>query len=231
MARTDRQRGGFDPDRMADLTPHRPPSCRRSSRRRATAASGFTEVKIVGVGGGGGNAVNRMVEAGVQGVEFIAVNTDAQALQFSSALRKILIGGRQRRGLGAGGNPRRASARPRSAATRYATRSRAPTWCSSPPAWAAAPGTGAAPVVAEIARRARALTVARGDAAVRLRGQPAAHAPPRRAWRACAGNVDALIVIPNDRLLKMADRQMSVVEASGWRTTSCARASRASPTW
>jgi hypothetical protein len=62
-------------------------------------------VKIVGVGGGGSNAVNRMVEAGVQGVEFIAVNTDAQALQMSSAMRKIPIGGRNTRGLGAGGDP------------------------------------------------------------------------------------------------------------------------------
>src|ERR1700757_1002344 len=68
-------------------------------------AHGFTEVKIVGVGGGGTNAVNRMVEAGVQGVEFIAVNTDAQALQMSSAMRKIPIGGRGARGLGAGGDP------------------------------------------------------------------------------------------------------------------------------
>jgi len=66
----------------------------------ATAAKGFTEVKIVGVGGGGGNAVNRMIEAGISGVEFIAVNTDAQALAGSNALRKILLGARQ-------GRPRR----------------------------------------------------------------------------------------------------------------------------
>src|SRR6202051_3146309 len=68
-------------------------------------ARGFTEVKIVGVGGGGSTAVNRMVETGVQGVEFIAVNTDAQALQMSSAMRKITIGGRSGKGLGAGGDP------------------------------------------------------------------------------------------------------------------------------
>src|SRR2546430_5310710 len=66
-------------------------------------ARGFTEVKIIGVGGGGTNAVNRMVETGVQGVEFIAVNTDAQALQLSSAMRKIPIGGRSAQGPGAGG--------------------------------------------------------------------------------------------------------------------------------
>src|SRR6476661_5654457 len=67
-------------------------------------ARGFTEVKIVGVGGGGGNAVNRMVEAGVQGVEFIALNTDAQAVQMFSAMEKVVIGGRNGRGLGAGGS-------------------------------------------------------------------------------------------------------------------------------
>src|SRR5215469_18577579 len=68
-------------------------------------ARGFTEVRIIGVGGGGSNAVNRMVETGVQGVEFVAVNTDAQALQMSSASRKIPIGGRSAKGLGAGGDP------------------------------------------------------------------------------------------------------------------------------
>src|SRR5947208_8012227 len=68
-------------------------------------ARGFTDVKIIGVGGGGSNAVNRMLESGVQGVEFIAVNTDAQALQMSAALRKLPIGGRSAKGLGAGGDP------------------------------------------------------------------------------------------------------------------------------
>src|SRR5207237_7660336 len=72
---------------------------------RESPARGFTEVKIVGVGGGGTNAVNRMVETGVEGVEFVAVNTDAQALQLSIATRKIPIGGRSAKGLGAGGDP------------------------------------------------------------------------------------------------------------------------------
>src|SRR5258708_20715513 len=70
---------------------------------RESPARGFTEVKIIGVGGGGTNAVNRMVETGVQGVEFIAVNTDNQALQMSSAMRKIAIGGREPEGFCAGG--------------------------------------------------------------------------------------------------------------------------------
>src|SRR5437867_11394336 len=90
---------------MADLT--RPVSVvpQIVDTPQESTARGFTEVKIVGVGGGGTNAVNRMVETGVQGVEFIAVNTDNQALQMSSAMRKIAIGGRSAKSLRAGGEP------------------------------------------------------------------------------------------------------------------------------
>src|SRR5437870_13338227 len=77
-------------------------------------ARGFTEVKIIGVGGGGSNAVNRMVETGVQGVEFIAVNTDAQALQMSSAMRKLAIGGGSAKGPRAGGGPAQGEPAPQS---------------------------------------------------------------------------------------------------------------------
>ena len=100
-----RQRGGFNPDRMADLTRTVSVVPQIVEAPRESPARGFTEVKIVGVGGGGTNAVNRMVETGVQGVEFIAVNTDAQALQMSTAMHKIPIGGRSAKGLGAGGDP------------------------------------------------------------------------------------------------------------------------------
>ena len=115
-------------------------------------------IKVIGVGGGGGNAVNRMVESGVQGVEFISVNTDMQALNFSQAGTKIQIGEKLTKGQGAGANPeigrkaaeeskeqiaaatlKRASGRRRKAATKSPRPSRAPTWYSSPPAWAAAP--------------------------------------------------------------------------------------------
>src|SRR3954454_17944503 len=100
-----RQRGGFNPDRLADLPRSVSVVPQIVDAPRESVARGFTEVKIVGVGGGGSNAVNRMVETGVQGVEFIAVNTDNQALQLSSARRKIPIGGRSAKGLGAGGDP------------------------------------------------------------------------------------------------------------------------------
>ena len=100
-----RQRGGFNPDRMAELTRAVAVVPQIVEAPHESPARGFTEVKIIGVGGGGSNAVNRMVESGVQGVEFIAANTDVQALKLSPALRKIPIGGRSAKGLGAGGDP------------------------------------------------------------------------------------------------------------------------------
>src|ERR687884_328014 len=116
-----RQRGGFNPDRMADLTRSVQVVPQIMEAPHESQARGFTEVKIIGVGGGGSNAVNRMIEAGVQGVDFVAVNTDAQALQMSAAVHKLPIGGRSTKGLGT--------------------------------------GSGAAPIIADIARHARALTV------------------------------------------------------------------------
>lgn len=209
-----RQRGGFNPSRLADLA--RPvsvvPQIVDTPHESQAQAHGFTEVKIVGVGGGGTNAVNRMVEAGVQGVEFIAVNTDAQALQQSGALKKLVIGGRSAKGLGAGGDP--------SAGERAAEISRdalieaieGADMVFLTAGLGGGTGTGAAPVIADIARRARALTVA----VVTL---PFAFEGLRRRRAAEAGleklraHVDALIVIPNDRLLQLVDRQMSVLEA------------------
>ncbi len=96
-------------------------------------------IKVVGVGGGGTNAVNRMIEEGIRGVEFVAINTDAQALAISDADIKVYIGTDLTRGLGAGANPEVAVRLPMSPATTSPRRSLAPTWCSSPAARAAAP--------------------------------------------------------------------------------------------
>ena len=96
-------------------------------------------IKVIGVGGGGGNAVNRMVESGVQGVEFISINTDMQALNFSQAGTKIQIGEKLTKGQGAGANPRSAARLRRRARSRSPRRWPTPIWCSSPQAWAAAP--------------------------------------------------------------------------------------------
>lgn len=103
-----------------------------------TTVDQLATIKVIGVGGGGNNAVNRMIEHGVQGVEFIAVNTDAQALNLSKAPIKLQIGAKLTRGLGAGANPEVGKKRLRRARSKSKRRCAAPTWCLSPPAWAAA---------------------------------------------------------------------------------------------
>jgi cell division protein FtsZ len=175
-------------------------------------ARGFTEVKILGVGGGGSNAVNRMVEAGVHGVEFVAINTDAQALQMSTAMRKVPIGGRAAKGLGAGGDPQqgeRAAEISRDALTEIIDGADMVFLTAG---LGGGTGTGAAPIIADIARRARALTVAVVTLPFSFEGYQRRKAAEEGLER-LRGNVDALIVIPNDRLLQLADRQMTVIEA------------------
>ena len=209
-----RIRGGFDPERMSEglRPPAVVPRIVAGPDQAGAEAKGFTEVKIVGVGGGGNNAVNRMVESGVQGVEFIAVNTDAQALQFSQALHKIMIGSRAARGLGAGGDP--------AVGARSAEISRdlleealfGADMVFITAGMGGGTGTGAAPVIAQIARAQHALTVGVVTTPFQFEGN-------RRARCALEGVarlrevVDALIVIPNERLRQFVDRQMSVVEA------------------
>ena len=212
MARSDRPHGGFDPARLEE--PSRPSAIvpKIVEAPFTTTAKGFTEVKIVGVGGGGGNAVNRMVEEGVPGVEFIAVNTDAQALATSNALRKILLGGRQGRGLGAGGKPEEGLKAAQLAQHEIVDALDGADMVFVTAGMGGGTGTGASPVVAEAARSIGALTVGVVTLPFGFEGN-------RRMQNALNGvedlrvNVDALVVIPNDRLLKMADSQMTVVDA------------------
>jgi cell division protein FtsZ len=197
---------------MADLT--RPVSVvpQIVETPQESPARGFTEVKIIGVGGGGTNAVNRMVETGVQGVEFIAINTDAQALQMSTAMRKIPIGGRSARGLGAGGDPQqgeRAAEISRDALTAAVTGADMVFLTAG---LGGGTGTGAAPIIADIARRERALTVGVVTLPFTFEGYQRRKSAEEGLAR-LRDNVDALIVIPNDRLLQLADRQMSLIEA------------------
>lgn len=102
-------------------------------------------IKVVGVGGGGTNAVNRMIEEGIRGVEFVAINTDAQALAISDADIKVHIGTDLTRGLGAGATPRLVARLPMSPAMTLPRRSLAPTWCSSPAVRAVAPAPAPLP--------------------------------------------------------------------------------------
>jgi cell division protein FtsZ len=169
-------------------------------------------IKVVGIGGGGVNAINRMVDAGLRGVEFVAINTDAQALLMSDADVKLDIGRQLTRGLGAGADP----AVGRQAAEDHADEIAA-VLAGSDMVFVTAgegggTGTGAAPLVARIAREQGALTIG-------VVTKPFAFEGRRRSAQAETGveelkrEVDTLIVIPNDRLLQVAERGTSVMEA------------------
>ena len=172
----------------------------------------LADIKVVGVGGGGVNAVNRMIDGDMRGVEFIAVNTDAQALLMSGANVKIDIGRELTRGLGAGADPavgRRAAEDHRDEIE--AALKGADMVCVTA-GEGGGTGTGAAPVVAAIARSLGALTVG-------VVTKPFAFEGPRRAAQAEAGiaelraAVDTLIVVPNQRLLDLEDQKISIPEA------------------
>ena len=169
-------------------------------------------IKVVGVGGGGVNAVNRMIDAGLRGVEFIAVNTDAQALLMSDADVKLDVGRDLTRGLGAGANPeigRQAAIDHRDELVEVL---KGADMVFVTAGEGGGTGTGAAPVIAEVARELGALTIGVVTRPFTFEGR-------RRAHHAEVGieslreDVDTLIVIPNDRLLQIADGETSVVQA------------------
>ena len=169
-------------------------------------------IKVVGVGGGGANAVNRMIEEGLKGVEFIAVNTDSQALMFSDAEVKLDIGREATRGLGAGANPEvgRTSAEDHKSEIEETLRGADMVFVTA--GEGGGTGTGAAPVVANIAKKLGALTVG-------VVTRPFSFEGNRRARQAEEGIealrevCDTLIVIPNDRLMQLGEPNMSLVDA------------------
>ncbi|MBI3973206.1 MAG: cell division protein FtsZ [Chloroflexi bacterium] len=173
---------------------------------------GYTDVRIVGVGGGGGNAINRMIEAGVSGVEFIVANTDQQALEASQALTRMHLGSQTSRRLGAGGDPAVGIRAAEDSIPEIEDAIGGADMVFITAGMGGGTGTGGAPVIAQIARRLRALTVG----VVTL---PFAFEGARRRRAAEEGiarlreSVDSLIVIPNDRLLNISDRNTSVLEA------------------
>ena len=174
--------------------------------------SSQANIKVIGVGGGGGNAVNRMIKAGLGGVEFWAMNTDAQVLEMSSAPKKIQLGAKLTSGLGAGGDP--------SVGEKAAEESREDLLVAldgSDMVFVTAgmgggTGTGAAPVVAKIAKELGALTIG-------VVTKPFGFEGKKRMNQAVAGleklkeNVDALIVIPNDKLIEVVERRTTMRDA------------------
>ena len=169
-------------------------------------------IKVVGVGGGGVNAVNRMIDAGLRGVEFVAVNTDAQALLMSDAEVKIDIGRELTRGLGAGSDPEVGAQAAEAHEDEIRTALEGADMVFITAGEGGGTGTGAAPVIAEVARSLGALTIG-------VVTRPFAFEGRRRAIQAEQGiarlreKVDTQIVIPNDRLLTVSTAQTSVLEA------------------
>jgi cell division protein FtsZ len=169
-------------------------------------------IKVIGVGGGGSNAVNRMIEAGIQGVEFVAMNSDIQVLDRSKADKKIQLGTNLTRGLGAGGDPEvgAASAEESKNDIRKALEGADMVFITA--GMGGGTGTGAAPVVAELARELGALTVA-------IVTRPFVFEGPKRSRFAdqgvttLTGRVDTLITIPNDKLMDVAERRTTLIDA------------------
>lgn len=169
-------------------------------------------IKVVGVGGGGVNAVNRMIDAGVRGVEFVAINTDAQALLMSDADIKLDLGREVTRGLGAGANPEVGKAAAEAHREELEDVLKGADMVFVTAGEGGGTGTGGAPIVAEVARNLGALTVG-------VVTRPFGFEGRRRSLQAEQGiadlrdAVDTLIVIPNDKLLALADTSMSMVDA------------------
>ena len=183
------------------------------------------KIKVIGVGGGGGNAVNTMIEAGIQGVDFVAVNTDCQVLETNQAPTKIQIGRNLTKGLGAGANPDIGCAAALEDASRIAEVIGGADMVFVTAGMGGGTGTGAAPVIARIAREAGALTVA-------VVTKPFAFEGLQRKKKANAGvaelgkSVDALIVIPNDRLVNLAGRNLTLRESFNMVDSVCLTAVR-----
>jgi cell division protein FtsZ len=169
-------------------------------------------LRVIGVGGGGVNAVNRMIEAEVPGVEFLAFNTDAQSLQSSDAHVKLQLGGNITRGLGSGSDPDTGRAAAMEDSDRIKTLLRGSDMVFVTAGEGGGTGTGAAPVVARIARELGALTVGIVTKPFGFEGSRRLQAA-ERGIEALAEEVDTLIVVPNNRLLSVLDKQTSMMEA------------------
>lgn len=173
---------------------------------------GFAQIRVIGVGGGGCNAVNRMIQANMMGIEFIAINTDAQALLLTQAQHSIRIGDKLTRGLGAGGNPGVGAKAAEESAEELYEVLKGSDMVFITAGMGGGTGTGASPVVAQIAREVGALTVG-------VVTRPFTFEGNKRRIAAEEGianlkqHVDTLITVPNDRLLQVANNKMSLSDA------------------
>jgi cell division protein FtsZ len=172
----------------------------------------FARIKVVGIGGGGCNAVNRMINEGLTGIEFIAVNTDAQALQFSKAKTRVRIGDKSTQGLGAGGDPRIGRVAAEESAEELYEVLKGSDMVFVTAGLGGGTGTGASPIVAQIAKEIGALTIGVVTRPFTFEGTHRAKSAETGAT-ALKEHADTLIIIPNDRLLQIVDKRSGLQDA------------------
>ena len=178
----------------------------------AKQSESFARIKVVGVGGGGCNAVNRMIAEGLQGIEFIAINTDAQALLKSQAQYRVRIGDKATRGLGAGGDPKIGRVAAEESAEDLYEVLKGSDMVFVTAGMGGGTGTGAAPVVAQIAKEIGALTIGVVTRPFGFEGSHRAKAAEQGSM-ALKEHADTLIVIPNDRLLQIVTKNIGLNDA------------------
>ena len=180
--------------------------------QKSSPTESFAQIRVIGVGGGGSNAVNRMIAEGVSGVDFIAVNTDAQALMLSDAPKRVRVGDKLTRGLGVGGNAELGQKAAEESSDELHEVLRGSDMVFITAGMGGGTGTGAAPVIARVAKEIGALTIG-------VVTRPFTWEGSVRTNTAMAGiemlkeSVDTLIVIPNDRLLEITDKRVSLQAA------------------
>ena len=181
-------------------------------QQQSTVVENSAQIKVIGIGGAGSNAVNRMIEQGIQGVEFVSINTDAQALMLSSAPQRLRIGDKLTKGLGAGGQPDIGEKAGQESTEEIKALLKGADMIFVTCGMGGGTGTGAAPVVARLAKESGALTIG-------VVTKPFSFEGNRRRRVADEGishlkeSVDTLIVIPNDRLLQVVDKKASIQQA------------------
>ncbi len=172
----------------------------------------FAQIKVIGVGGGGQNAVNRMIEEGIQGVEFISVNTDAQALMLANAPQRLRIGDKLTKGLGSGGNPEVGQRAAEESRDELIDMIKGADMIFIAAGMGGGTGSGAAPVIASIAREMGALTIGVVTKPFTFEGSQRRRTA-EGAIEQMVKNVDTLITIPNDRLLAIVDKKAGLNQA------------------
>jgi cell division protein FtsZ len=181
-------------------------------RQASENVENFARIKVLGMGGGGSNAVNRMIEEGIQGVEFVAVNTDSQALMLSNAPMRIRIGEKLTKGLGSGGDAETGRKAADESSDELYEAMRGADMIFLTAGMGGGTGTGATPVAASIAREVGALTIGVVTRPFTFEGSRRAHVA-EEGIQQLKEQVDTLIVIPNDRLLQIVDKRASLQDA------------------